>query len=84
MLTFFLKLFKQIEALDMDGCLICDLELDFILPGHSNIEIKKGGRDSGVTIHNLHQYISLVTHWFLNEGVNRQFEALREGLFVFS
>lgn len=51
-----------------------------MLPGHADIELRRGGRDIAVTIHNLHQYISLVTHWFLVEGVYRQFEALREGM----
>ncbi|XP_055377635.1 E3 ubiquitin-protein ligase TRIP12 isoform X2 [Condylostylus longicornis] len=69
----------KIESLDLDGCPIADLGLDFVLPGHANIELRRGGRDMPVTIHNLHQYISLVTHWFLLEGVQRQFEALREG-----
>ncbi|XP_053658339.1 E3 ubiquitin-protein ligase TRIP12 [Anopheles marshallii] len=70
---------EKIEALDLDGCPISDLGLDFVLPGHPNIELRRGGRDMAVTINNLHQYISLVTHWFLAEGVSRQFEALREG-----
>uniref|UniRef100_A0A182NQL1 E3 ubiquitin-protein ligase n=1 Tax=Anopheles dirus TaxID=7168 RepID=A0A182NQL1_9DIPT len=70
---------EKIEALDLDGCPISDLGLDFVLPGHPNIELRRGGRDMAVTISNLHQYISLVTHWFLAEGVSRQFEALREG-----
>lgn len=65
--------------MDLDGCPIADLGLDFVLPGYPNIELRKQGRDIPVTIHNLHQYISLVTHWFLVEGVNRQFEAFREG-----
>lgn len=72
-------LFQQIEALDLDGCTIADLGLDFVLPGYPNIELRRGGRDIQVNIQNLHQYISLVTHWFLVEGVNRQFEAFREG-----
>ena len=76
----FTKYFSaQIEALDLDGCPIADLGLDFVLPGYPNIELRRGGRDISVTIHNIHQYISLVTHWFLVEGVNRQFEAFREG-----
>lgn len=69
----------QIESLDLDGCPIADLGLDFVLPGHANIELRRGGRDIPVTIHNLHQYIALVSHWFQVEGVQRQFEALREG-----
>jgi len=63
----------------LDGCPIADLGLDFVLPGHANIELCRGGRDTPVTVHNLHQYISLVTYWFLIEGVQKQFEALREG-----
>lgn len=70
---------EKIEALDLDGCPITDLGLDFVLPGHANIELRRSGRDIPVTIHNLHQYITLVTHWFLVEGVQKQFEALREG-----
>lgn len=50
-----------------------------MLPGHASIELCRGGRDMSVTIHNLHQYINLVTYWFLIEGVQKQFEALREG-----
>lgn len=53
--------------------------LNFTLPGHANIELRRDGRDISVTIHNLHQYIALVTQWFLNEGVQVQFEAIREG-----
>lgn len=70
---------SQMEQLDLDGCPIADLGLDFVLPGHANIELCRGGRDTPVTVHNLHQYISLVTYWFLIEGVQKQFEALREG-----
>ncbi|XP_011183949.2 E3 ubiquitin-protein ligase TRIP12 isoform X2 [Zeugodacus cucurbitae] len=70
---------EKIESLDLDGCPIADLGLDFVLPGYANIELCRGGRDTPVTIHNLHQYISLVTYWFLVEGVQKQFEALREG-----
>ncbi|XP_051863876.1 E3 ubiquitin-protein ligase TRIP12 isoform X5 [Drosophila albomicans] len=70
---------EKIEQLDLDGCPIADLGLDFVLPGHANIELCRGGRDTPVTVHNLHKYISLVTYWFLIEGVQKQFEALREG-----
>ncbi|XP_025829823.1 E3 ubiquitin-protein ligase TRIP12 isoform X2 [Agrilus planipennis] len=68
----------QLEQLDFDGCPIEDLGIDFILPGH-NVELMKNGRNTHVTIHNLHQYANLVTYWFLIEGVYRQMEAFREG-----
>ncbi|KAK0097330.1 hypothetical protein PV326_002415 [Microctonus aethiopoides] len=70
---------QLIEALDLDNCPISDLGLVFELPGYENIELRKGGSEVAVTIHNLDQYIKLVVHWFLYEGVFRQMEAFREG-----
>ncbi|CAB3366687.1 Hypothetical predicted protein [Cloeon dipterum] len=67
------------EKLTLDGCPVADLGLDFTLPGYPNVELKKGGKDANVTIHNLDLYIKLVCHWFLNEGINKQVEALRDG-----
>lgn len=68
----------QIEKLEFDGCTIADLGIDFVLPSH-NVELMRNGRATHVTIHNLHQYMNLVTHWYLVEGVSRQMESLREG-----
>ncbi|XP_045472150.1 E3 ubiquitin-protein ligase TRIP12 isoform X2 [Harmonia axyridis] len=68
----------EIEKITFDGCPIADLGLDFVLPGH-NIELMKNGKNIHLTIHNLHQYVNLVTHWTLIEGVSRQMESLREG-----
>ncbi|XP_045199519.2 E3 ubiquitin-protein ligase TRIP12-like isoform X2 [Mercenaria mercenaria] len=68
-----------LDNLTMDGCSIEDLDLDFTLPGYPNIELKKGGKDKHVTLENLEEYLQLVTHWSLVEGVSRQFESLREG-----
>ena len=58
----------------LDGCKIEDLSLVFTLPGHANIELKKGGKDCSVTIQNLDQYVNvrssnrypLHTHIFLS------------------
>lgn len=47
------------ERLYLDGCKIDDLSLVFTLPGHANIELKKGGKDCAVTIQNLDQYIDV-------------------------
>ncbi|XP_008200479.2 E3 ubiquitin-protein ligase TRIP12 isoform X1 [Tribolium castaneum] len=69
---------EEVEKLEFDGCPISELGLDFVLPGH-NVELIKNGKSTHVTIHNLHLYIKLVTHWMLVEGVNRQMESLREG-----
>ncbi|KAF5283720.1 hypothetical protein FQR65_LT13755 [Abscondita terminalis] len=68
----------EIEKLSFDGCPIEDLNLDFVMPGY-NFDLMKNGKNTQVTINNMHLYTNLVTHWFLVEGVNRQMEALREG-----
>ncbi|XP_063298363.1 E3 ubiquitin-protein ligase TRIP12 isoform X3 [Pelobates fuscus] len=68
-----------LESLNMNGCSVEDLGLDFTLPGFPNIELKKGGKDVPVTIHNLDEYVRLVIFWALNEGVSRQFDSFRDG-----
>uniref|UniRef100_A0A8I5R9B6 E3 ubiquitin-protein ligase n=1 Tax=Papio anubis TaxID=9555 RepID=A0A8I5R9B6_PAPAN len=68
-----------LETLTMNGCSVEDLGLDFTLPGFPNIELKKGGKDIPVTIHNLEEYLRLVIFWALNEGVARQFDSFRDG-----
>ncbi|XP_061924267.1 E3 ubiquitin-protein ligase TRIP12 isoform X5 [Entelurus aequoreus] len=70
---------QGLESLNMNGCSVEDLGLDFTLPGFPNIELKKGGKDVPVTIYNLEEYLRLVVYWTLNEGVSRQFESFREG-----
>ena len=69
----------QIAQLTMDGCPVEDLGLDFTLPGYPNIELRKGGRDTSVSLDNLASYVSLVSHWMMIEGVSVQMEAVREG-----
>jgi E3 ubiquitin-protein ligase TRIP12 len=70
---------ERISSLTMDGCPIEDLGLDFTLPGYPNIELRKGGKDMSVSLDNLSDYINLVSHWMLVEGVSTQMESLREG-----
>eukprot|EP00095_Tigriopus_kingsejongensis_P008879 maker-scaffold15_size728074-snap-gene-6.27 protein:Tk08879 transcript:maker-scaffold15_size728074-snap-gene-6.27-mRNA-1 annotation:"e3 ubiquitin-protein ligase trip12 isoform x2" len=69
----------QIKSLTMDGCPVEDLGLDFTLPGYPNIELRKSGKHIPVTLDNLHQYVKLVSHWMLIEGVSCQMESIREG-----
>ncbi|KAG8445495.1 hypothetical protein GDO86_010313 [Hymenochirus boettgeri] len=68
-----------LESLNMNGCSVEDLGLDFTLPGFPNIELKKGGKDVPVTVHNLEDYLRLVSYWALNEGVSRQLDSFRDG-----
>lgn len=67
------------EQLTLDGVSIEDLNLDFTLPGYSNIELKKGGKEILVTLDNVEEYVKLLTYWTLNEGVAKQIEAFKEG-----
>lgn len=60
----------RLKNLTMDGCPVEDLGLDFTLPGYPNIELMKGGKDVTVTLENLAQYVKLVSHWLLIEGVS--------------
>lgn len=67
------------EVLTLDGCPIEDLNLDFTLPGYSSIELKKGGKYIITKLDNLDQYVKLLRHWTLAEGVRRQMEAFKTG-----
>ncbi|XP_050295827.1 E3 ubiquitin-protein ligase TRIP12 isoform X2 [Anthonomus grandis grandis] len=69
---------ERVEKLEFDGCPIEDLGLDFVIPGY-NVELIKNGKNTHLTIHNLHTYVKVMTHWMLYEGVSRQMEALKEG-----
>lgn len=67
------------DSLKLSGCSISDLQLDFTLPGYPSIEMRKGGKELTVDVGNLDNYINLVCHWNLVEGVTRQMEAFKEG-----
>lgn len=57
---------KWAEKLDLDGCPIQDLGLDFTLPGHAGIELRKGGRDISLCVHNIDQYtkVRVLQHFY--------------------
>lgn len=73
------ELQSGMSNITLDGCSVEDLSLNFTLPGFPNIDLKKGGSDIAVTIHNLDHYLQLVVEWLLREGVWRQMEAFKEG-----
>lgn len=69
---------RDIEAIEIDGVKIQDLFLDFTLPGHA-IDLRPDGKDIGVDIHNLEQYISLVVEWTLHKGIAAQMTEFKAG-----
>ncbi|KAF8778063.1 E3 ubiquitin-protein ligase TRIP12 like protein [Argiope bruennichi] len=70
---------RSLESITLDGCSVEDLSLDFTLPGYSRIEMKKGGKDVSVSIHNIEDYLKLLKYWTMTEGVSKQMRAFREG-----
>ena len=49
----------MLDCLTVDGCPIEDLQLDFVLPGYPDIDLKKGGKNISVTLDNLEEYIQV-------------------------
>ncbi|VDN51984.1 unnamed protein product [Dracunculus medinensis] len=55
------------------------LEQYFTLPSDESVELMKGGKNRLVDSSNVMQFIKLVAHWQLVEGVRREMEAVRIG-----
>jgi E3 ubiquitin-protein ligase TRIP12 len=53
--------------------------LNFTFPGYDEIDLKENGIDTPVTIHNLHEYVELVSHFYLVETIKTQVYYFREG-----
>lgn len=51
----------------------------FTLPGNDSFELIKGGKNKLVTKDNVSQFVKLVTHWILKEGIICEMEAMRNG-----
>ncbi|GAA5832992.1 hypothetical protein JCM11251_006474 [Rhodosporidiobolus azoricus] len=67
-----------IDAIKVGDASVADLTLDFTLPGYE-IELKEGGKDLPVDIHNLAEYIELVISWTLQRGVEQQVLEFKKG-----
>jgi len=70
---------RKIETLTYLGGSVEDLCLDFTLPGRADWELKPNGTSIDVSIHNLEEYVNLVTKTYLITGVKAQFQAFQEG-----
>ncbi|RNA30536.1 E3 ubiquitin- ligase TRIP12-like isoform X4 [Brachionus plicatilis] len=70
------SLHSDLKALEKE---VADLELDFTLPGYSNFELVKAGKDKAVSLENLDDYLRLVVEWTLTKGVQAQIDSFREG-----
>uniref|UniRef100_A0A914ZIP5 E3 ubiquitin-protein ligase n=4 Tax=Parascaris TaxID=6254 RepID=A0A914ZIP5_PARUN len=73
-------LYQSLRSLALTGAEDFEsLEQYFTLPGDESFELVKGGRSRSVDSTNVTQYIKLVAHWELVEGVRREMEAVRRG-----
>jgi len=76
---------EKVNGLKLDGADIHDLGLTFhyspssAVYQYESVELKSGGEDEEVTIHNVDEYVERTLDWCLNRGVYRQLEALRAG-----
>ncbi|BGP09567.1 Ubiquitin fusion degradation protein 4 [Rhodotorula toruloides] len=68
----------DLEAIQVRGATVSDLTLDFTLPGF-DLELKDGGKDIAVDIHNVEEYIELVLDWTLRRGVQAQINEFKKG-----
>ena len=69
---------EKVEAIKYKGGTIESMWLTFDLPG-VNLELLPDGSDKALTIHNLHEWVSLVVDAIAGTGVAKQFEALKAG-----
>ena len=67
------------RELQIDGCHIEDLGLDFTLPGYPSIELIDNGSNIPVTMENVGNYIEKVIDMTLGSGIQRQVDAFRAG-----
>jgi len=67
------------EGLTFQGAQLPDLCLDFSLPGRPDIELKPGGAEIPVTVHNLGEYVQACVQCFLADGIGEQIDVFREG-----
>ncbi|KAK9798991.1 hypothetical protein WJX73_009807 [Symbiochloris irregularis] len=74
------KLQGKLQApLYIDGSLIEDLCLTFVLPGCPEYELRPGGTDVVVDASNVGEYVDAVVDALLRSGIQHQMTAFREG-----
>lgn len=64
--------------INIKGCKINDLWLQFTLPGYDDVYLVENGPDKVVTIENLDEYVELCSKYLLLETVRYQISTFRE------
>ncbi|KAI9252921.1 hypothetical protein BDA99DRAFT_486688 [Phascolomyces articulosus] len=68
-----------IKSIEINGTRLEDLCLDFTLPGHPDIQLKKNGENIPVTIRNLEEYLDLLVDKMVGSGIKEQMNMFRQG-----
>uniref|UniRef100_A0AC35TXF4 E3 ubiquitin-protein ligase n=1 Tax=Rhabditophanes sp. KR3021 TaxID=114890 RepID=A0AC35TXF4_9BILA len=74
------SILRQLMTADAED--IDSIEQYFSLPGNDSFELIKGGKNMKVSKENAIQFVNLVTHWILKEGIQLEMEAVRAGFEV--
>jgi len=67
------------EILTYKNVKIEDLSITFTLPGHPEIELKRGGEESILTINNIEEYVGLLFDKLVLTGCKSYIEAFKSG-----
>jgi len=76
---------ERVNNLTLDGAAIEDLGMTMEYSpssrvyGYPSIELRPGGGDESVTVHNVEEFVERTVDWALYRGVRSQLEALRAG-----
>jgi E3 ubiquitin-protein ligase TRIP12 len=71
--------FNLEEEITYNGKKLSEVELNFTLPGHSEIELKFGGEDTLVDIFNVDEYVCLIYEQLFRRGLKDIVESFRNG-----
>ncbi|GME81461.1 unnamed protein product [Ambrosiozyma monospora] len=70
---------EERERVEVDGCKLSDLSLNFVLPGYPEVRIKTNGENVDITHENLSDYIDTVIDFTIGTGIKAQIDSFLEG-----
>lgn len=74
----FAKKLRELET-EVFGGTIEDMCIDFVMPGHSDWELKSDGAKTTVTIDNVDEYVNLIVEEYLVKGVEGSLSHFAKG-----
>ena len=62
-----------------NNCKLSELDIYFIFPGYSNIELKPNGNDILLTMNNIEEYVNLIYDYLFFKGIDKIIKSFKEG-----